>query len=83
MARPVVASAGCAGVIEAVPGEELLPAAEAGDYVDTVAGLIADPARAARIGAAARRRVVARYSWEASMAGIDRYLQPASGEAAA
>ena len=83
MARPVVASAGCAGVIEAVPGEELLPAAEAGDYVEVVAGLIADPARAARIGAAARRRVVARYSWEVSMAGIDRYLQPASGEAAA
>lgn len=83
MARPVVASAGCAGVIDAKPGEELLSAAAAGDFVDAVAGLIADPARAARIGAAARRRVVECYSWEASMSGIDRYLQPRASEAAA
>jgi glycosyltransferase involved in cell wall biosynthesis len=60
-----------------------LSATAAEDFVDGVAGLIADPARAARIGAAARRRVVECYSWEASMSGIDRYLQPRASEAAA
>lgn len=74
MARPVVASTACAGAIEAVRGEELLTAETAADFAQAVDALLADPARADAIGQAARRRVVVRYSWEAHLAGIERYL---------
>lgn len=74
MARPVVASAGCAGAIDAVLGDELLSAESADDFVAAVDNLLKDAQRASAMGARARRRVLERYSWEAHLAGIDRYL---------
>ncbi|MET0518229.1 MAG: TIGR03087 family PEP-CTERM/XrtA system glycosyltransferase [Burkholderiaceae bacterium] len=75
MARPVVAAGSCVHAIDAQPGRELLAAGEPADYIAQLDQLLADPARAARIGAAGRARVLAHYSWDAHLAGIDRHLQ--------
>ena len=74
MARPVVASADCAASIEAVPGDELIAAADAAAFVGEIASLLADADRARAVGAAGRRRVVADYSWPARLTGVDRHL---------
>jgi len=75
MARPVVASAACAGPIAATVGEELLVADSADDYLDRIETLLANRLRADTMGHAARRRVVASYSWDAHLGLIDRYLE--------
>jgi sugar transferase (PEP-CTERM/EpsH1 system associated) len=75
MARPVVASDACAGPIAAELGSELLAADTADDYVAHVESLLADPVHADNIGVAARRRVLASYSWDAHLALIDRHLE--------
>ncbi|MEW5781461.1 MAG: glycosyltransferase [Pseudomonadota bacterium] len=74
MARPVVASATCAQPIAAVSGEELLVAESADEYQARIESLLADPVHADNIGRAARRRVLASYSWDAHLAVIDRHL---------
>lgn len=74
MARPVVATAGCAQPIAAQPGTELVPAADATDFVREVDALVADPARAAAVGAAGRAHVLRAHSWPAQLAPVDRHL---------
>ncbi len=76
MARPVVASAVCAAAIDATLGSELLAAATADDYVHAIGGVLASPADADKVGAAARQCVLSRYSWSAHLAGIDCHLEP-------
>ncbi|WP_119292432.1 TIGR03087 family PEP-CTERM/XrtA system glycosyltransferase [Azohydromonas sediminis] len=71
MARPVVAAAGCAQPIGARLGDELIAAADAPGFVREVDALLRDPARAAAVGAAGRRRVVDHHSWPAQLAPID------------
>lgn len=75
MARPVVASAACAGPIDAVAGTELLAATTADDFVAQVEALLADRSRADAIGQSARRRVLENYSWDAHLGAIDRSLE--------
>jgi sugar transferase (PEP-CTERM/EpsH1 system associated) len=75
MARPVVAAASCVQAIDARPGEELLAADSAADYVAAVDGLLREPQRAAAIGAAARQRVLASYSWDARLRVMDTDLE--------
>lgn len=75
MARPVVASAACAGPITATLGEELLAAENPDGYVQAIAKLLADPVHADNIGLAARRCVLGHYSWDAHLALIDRFLE--------
>ena len=70
MARPVVASRAAAEGIDASAGVELLVADGAIDQADAVIGLIADPAQARMIGAAAHARMHARYGWDAQLAGL-------------
>ena len=77
MGKAVVASAACAGALDAEPGREFLTAADADEFARQIGGLLADPERAAAIGAAAREAVLARYSWAAHLAGFDRYLPAA------
>lgn len=78
MARPVVASVEAAEGIDAVDGRDFLvarnPEAEAGLVLD----MLADPARAGMIGAAARARVEQRYSWAAAMAPLADLVSGAS-----
>jgi len=83
MARPVVASPQAAEGIDAADGREFIvapgPAAEA----DAVLELLADPARAASIGAAARARMIARYRWDATLAGLPAMIGWGDAEQAA
>jgi sugar transferase (PEP-CTERM/EpsH1 system associated) len=72
MARPVVASSGAATGIDHGGTVEVGDSAEA--IAVAVAGLLADPARAAATGAAARRRVVDHYSWDAQLAMLDHLV---------
>ena len=79
MGRPVVAtSLGVAGV-EAEPGRDLLVADEPAAFADAVVRLIADPQVAARLGAAGRRLVEERYTWDECARRYDEvYRQLAS-----
>jgi sugar transferase (PEP-CTERM/EpsH1 system associated) len=70
MAKPVVASPAAAEGIDAVRGIELLVADDAIETARTITALLADPDRAHTIGAAARERVQARYSWDACLAPL-------------
>ncbi|MBN8511168.1 MAG: glycosyltransferase, partial [Burkholderiales bacterium] len=87
MARPVVAAAACVEAMRAVPGRELGVAGSVDDYAREVGALLAEPARGAAMGAAARERVLRDYSWDAHLAAFDRHLgavkkQPAQAAAA-
>ena len=85
MGKAVVATEGCASVLQAEPGRDILPASD-GEFAATLAALLDDPARAAAVGVAARRCVLAQYAWSAHLAVIDRHLgevHPAAGSAAA
>lgn len=64
-ATPVVATPRANRGIEARDGEEIVLAADAESMADAIAALLSDRGRAARIGAAGRQLVTARYSWEA------------------
>ena len=74
MARPVVASSSCVAAIDARDGVDLVSAASAADFVREVGSLLTFTPRASEVGRQGRRRVTARYSWAAHLAGIDRYL---------
>lgn len=81
MARPVVASAQCAGPIGAVEEAEILTAGDAEGFVQQVARVLADPAWGDAIGRAARERVLQQFSWEAHLSRLDRHLPaPAARE---
>ncbi len=67
MARPVVASAAAATGIDAVDGDHLLVADGAAAMADAIARLFSDPGGAAKMGARARDRMVARYGWDARL----------------
>lgn len=74
MGRPVVAAAECASALSARAGEDLLAAQTAEDHAAAVFSLLDDPPRAARIGEAGRRCVLAAYSWAAHLQALDRHI---------
>lgn len=74
MGLPVVVAESCAGPIDAKPGQHLEVAADAGQFVEKIDGLLRDRQRAAAMGAAARERVIARYSWQAHLQTLGRHL---------
>ena len=74
MARPVVASAAAATGIDAVPGEHLLVADAAEAMAADVVRLFDDPVGAAKMGTAARARMIERYGWEARLAPLAELL---------
>ena len=75
MGRPVVAAEACVSAMRVVPGQDVLSAREAADHVRHVLALLAEPARAAAMGASGRRCVVEAYSWAAHLQTLDRHLQ--------
>ena len=83
MSRPVVASPAAFEGIEALPGRDLLVAGDEAGFADAVRGLIAAPARAAAIGAAARRRMEQHYRWEARLAPLAAMVDPEAHRKAA
>jgi polysaccharide biosynthesis protein PslH len=74
MAKPVLASAECAAAVDAVIGQELLAATMPADFIAEIETLLQDTGRRISIGMAARQRVLARYSWEAHLSGMDQFL---------
>jgi sugar transferase (PEP-CTERM/EpsH1 system associated) len=68
---PVVTTPGVAAAIAATPGEHLLVADGAAALADAALALLADPARARAMAAAARALVERTYTWEASAAGVE------------
>lgn len=70
MGRPVVASAQAAEGIDARDGEHLIVAADPQAEGQAVLALLADPKRATRLGAAARKRMEERYDWAGAMAPL-------------
>ncbi len=74
MARPVVASAAAATGIDATHGEHLLVADGAEAMADAVGALFDDRTAAAAMGQAARKRMSARYGWDARLAPLGDLL---------
>ncbi len=73
MARPVVASPAAYEGIDAERGREIVVAPPS-DEAAAVVTLAADPVLCARIGAAARARMIARYGWEAALRPLGAML---------
>jgi polysaccharide biosynthesis protein PslH len=71
MGKAVVLSSGAAQGIDASDGEHLIIADAPADAVNA---LLDDPSHAARIGAAARARMVARYGWDAQMKPLAGFI---------
>jgi sugar transferase (PEP-CTERM/EpsH1 system associated) len=74
MAVPVIASQECSTAIDAVPERDFLTAGTISQFVSQLEAILRESDRARSIGAAARERVLARYSWDAHLSTIDRYL---------
>lgn len=74
MARPVVASAAAAEGIDATPGDHLLVADGADAMSAAVCSLFDDRDRARAMGQAARKRMIARYGWDARLAPLGQLL---------
>ena len=71
MARAVAASPAAA---EGIDHADTIVVSE--DAGAAVCGLLSDPEQAAALGAAARARVIARYGWDARLAGLQGLLFP-------
>jgi sugar transferase (PEP-CTERM/EpsH1 system associated) len=74
MAKPVIVTSEALEGIDAAPTVEVLLADDAQAFAHSACQVAAKPADAATIGLAARRRVVAQYSWEGQLRGLDRLL---------
>ena len=78
MAKTVIVSTQALEGIHAQPGSELLLAADAQQFIATIATQLAQPAQA--IGLAARARVECSYSWSSNLARIDARLEPLASQ---
>lgn len=78
MGKPVVASAEAAEGIDARHGEHLIVAQGPDEEARAVLALLADPARAAALGRAARARVEERYDWAETLAPLRTLLTGAA-----
>ncbi|WP_431470739.1 TIGR03087 family PEP-CTERM/XrtA system glycosyltransferase [Sphingosinithalassobacter sp. LHW66-3] len=72
MARPMVASTAAAQGID--HRGTIRVGSTVGEIAEAVTELLSDRAKAAELGAAARRQVMERYSWEARLAPLDEVL---------
>ena len=75
MAKPTVVTSAAAAALSALPGLEIEVAADAHAFAAKVLEVI-DPARAERMGTLARARVLADYTWPASLKSLDQLLEP-------
>ncbi|MAC10887.1 MAG: glycosyl transferase family 1 [Sphingorhabdus sp.] len=74
MGRPVLASAAAFEGIDADAGTHLEVAKTAAEEEELAAGLLADPARRAAMGRAARAHVERRYRWDTQLAPLGELL---------
>ncbi len=81
LARPVVVSTASLSGLRARSGEEYLAAGDASGFAQAVSSLL-ESSRAARIGGAARQRVLQDYSWDAHLGRLCAMLETARSESA-
>lgn len=82
MAQAVVTVASCAEAIGADAGQGLLRADTAQALADRVLDLLQQPERTRQLGEQARRYVLDRFSWDAHLSGIDRFISEPVEESA-
>ena len=70
MGRPVVSTALGAEGLEIAPGENILLAETAEQFLQQLQLLIGDPARARQLGKAGRQLVMAKYDWPICLRGL-------------
>ena len=75
MGRAVVSTSIGAEGLEVTSGEDIILADTAEDFAQAVTRLLADPAEAARLGAAGRRLVERRYAWSRIAADVARHYE--------
>lgn len=68
---PVIAARQVARALAARDGQELVLAEQAQEYADAIVALLADPERAARLGAAGRRYVERHHDWNVAGARLE------------
>ena len=71
---PVISSALAARGVDAIPGEHLLTATTAEDYVKQVSRLFDDPVARERMALAGRERVLSHHNWERAMRMFDALI---------
>ena len=74
MGRPVVAARNCVDAIGVADGVELIAAGTAPEYVAAIQKLVQQPKHSHAVGIAGRQCVRQRFSWDAHLGGIDRFL---------
>jgi sugar transferase (PEP-CTERM/EpsH1 system associated) len=78
MGVPVVCSPHAAGGVDAVPGEHILVADTASDYVAKIQTLLESADVRHRLAAAARARVLTHHTWPSSMRQLDKLVAEAA-----
>ncbi len=73
MGKAVIASPAAA---EGIDATEMIVAADAVEFVKAIQDLVANPEQALSLGFGARKRMEARYSWDARMAGLRQLVMP-------
>lgn len=82
MGKAVVATPISLGGLDARHGENVLVAEGPRELAAACARVLADPELAARLGAAGRRTVIERYSWDRAARELERHLIEVAGSAA-
>ncbi len=75
MGIPVVCSPIAARGVDAVPGEHLLTAGEAGDCIEAILRLLENPAERRRLAEAGRARMLSHHGWDRSLRQFDRLIE--------
>jgi sugar transferase (PEP-CTERM/EpsH1 system associated) len=75
MGRPVLATTAAAAGLGASAGDEIRVADTAAALAREAVALLRDPARAARLGRAARRFVARHYVWERSLGELEKLIE--------
>jgi len=75
MGKAIVSTSLGAEGIEAVPGRDIIIEDQPAAFADAVSGLLAEPDRAARIGAAARQAAVEKYAWSAAAQSLESFYR--------
>jgi len=75
MGKAIVSTSLGAEGIEAVPGRDIIIEDQPAAFADAVNRLLAEPDRAARIGAAARQAAVEKYAWSAAALALEGFYR--------
>ena len=75
MGKPVVSTTLGAEGLDVMPERDLLIADAPDRFASQVRPLLEDPVRAARLGAAGRRVIAAKYGWSSSVATLSNFYR--------